>query len=96
MGEASGPGEQDFQDYLLRELMSEGILRYPVPQKVGNDIVTVTIVKHGPVTFLVTTTRASLNAGKRNAHVVDGNRRLGSADRGRHGEDRRTRGRGQR
>lgn len=61
MGEASGPGEQDFQDYLLRELMSEGILRYPVPQKVVNDIVTVTIVKRGPVTFLVTTTRASLN-----------------------------------
>ncbi len=61
MGEASGPGEQDFQDYLLRELMSEEILRYPVPQKVGNDIVTITIVKHGPVTFLVTTTRASLN-----------------------------------
>ena len=42
MGEASGPGEQDFQDYLLRELMSEGILRYPVPQKVGKEIVTVT------------------------------------------------------
>ena len=62
MGEASGPGEQDFQDYLLRELMSEGKLRYPVPQKVGNDIVTITIVKDGPVTFLVTTTRASLNA----------------------------------
>ena len=61
MGEAQGPGEQDFQDYLLRELMSEGILRYPVPQKVGNEIVTVTIVKHGPVTFLVTTTRASLH-----------------------------------
>ena len=37
--------------------MSEESLRYPVPQKVGNDIVTVTIVKHGPVTFLVTTTR---------------------------------------
>ena len=62
MGEASGPGEQDFQDYLLRELMSEGKLRYPVPQKVGNEIVTITIVKDGPVTFMVTTTRASLNA----------------------------------
>ena len=61
MGEAQGPGEQDFQDYLLRELMSEGILRYPVPQKVGNEIITVTIVKRGPVTFLVTTTRASLH-----------------------------------
>ena len=60
-GRGKGPGEQDFQDYLLRELMSEGILRYPVPQKVGNDIVTVTIVKRGPVTFLVTTTRASLH-----------------------------------
>ena len=94
MGEASGPGEQDFQDYLLRELMSEGILRYPVPQKVGNDIVTVTIVKRGPVTFIVTTTRASLNQENETRHGVDGDRRLGKADRGRHGEDRRPRGRG--
>ena len=60
-GRGTDGNEQDFQDYLLRELMSEGILRYPVPQKVGNDIVTVTIVKRGPVTFLVTTTRASLH-----------------------------------
>jgi hypothetical protein len=41
--------------------MSEGILRYPVPQKVGNEIITTTIVKRGPVSFLVTTTRASLH-----------------------------------
>ena len=39
MGEAAGTEQASFQDYLLRELMSEGRLRYPVPQKVGNDIV---------------------------------------------------------
>jgi hypothetical protein len=47
--------------YLLRELMSEGRLRYPVPQKVGKEIVTVTVEKNGPVAFMVTTTRASLH-----------------------------------
>jgi hypothetical protein len=61
MGEASATDEQKFQDYLLRELMSEGCLRYPVPQKVGNEIRTIIIEKHGPVTFLVTTTKSKLH-----------------------------------
>jgi hypothetical protein len=61
MGEASATEEQKFQDYLLRELISEGRLRYPVPQKVGNEIRTVVIEKEGPVTFLVTTTKGKLD-----------------------------------
>jgi hypothetical protein len=42
MGEASGAEEQELQDYLLRELMSEGKLIYPVVQKVGDELVTTT------------------------------------------------------
>ena len=61
MGEASGTDEQSFQDYLLRELISENILRYPVVQKVGDQLRTTIIEKHGPVTFLVTTTRRKLH-----------------------------------
>jgi hypothetical protein len=62
MGEASGTEEKSLQDYLLRELISEGRLRYPVPQKVeGQGIVTVTIEKNGPVSFVVTTTKAALH-----------------------------------
>jgi hypothetical protein len=61
MGEAVATDEQDFQDYLLRELMSEGRLRHQTVQKVGNDIVSVTIEKEGPVTFLVTTTKNKLH-----------------------------------
>jgi hypothetical protein len=50
------------QDYLLRELISEGKLRYPVVQKIDNEMVTVTVEKNGPVCFLVTTTKAAMNA----------------------------------
>ena len=62
MGEAAGADEQGLQDYLLRELISEGRLRYPVVQKIeGVGLTTVTIVKNGPVAFMVTTTRNSLH-----------------------------------
>jgi phage/plasmid primase-like uncharacterized protein len=63
MGEASATDAkaQQFQNYLLRELMSAGKLRYSVPQKIGSDIETVTIEKNGPVVFLVTTTRNALD-----------------------------------
>ena len=62
MGEASGAEEQSLQDYLLRELISEGRLRYPVVQKVdGAGMVTVTVEKNGPVVFMVTTTKAALH-----------------------------------
>jgi hypothetical protein len=61
MGEAHGQEEFKFQDYMLRELMSEGKLRYPVPMKVGNKIETKIIEKNGPVAFIVTTTRNALN-----------------------------------
>ena len=61
MGEASGTDEQDLQDYLLRELISAGKLTYPVVQKVGGELVTITVEKNGPVCFFVTTTKASLH-----------------------------------
>jgi hypothetical protein len=62
MGEASATDEQNFQDYLLRELISEGRIRHGTVQKVGNNIVHVIIEKHGPVAFLVTTTKNELHA----------------------------------
>jgi hypothetical protein len=61
MGEAIATDEQKFQDYLLRELMSEGKLRYPVAQRVGNAIKTVIVEKNGPVAFIVTTTKNKLH-----------------------------------
>jgi hypothetical protein len=61
MGEAAGADEQQLQDYLLRELMSEGKLRYPVPVKAKGGMQTVIIEKNGPVCFLVTTTKDKLH-----------------------------------
>jgi hypothetical protein len=62
MGEAAGAEEQSLQDYLLRELISEGRLRYPVVQKIEKvGLVTVTVEKNGPVAFMVTTTKAALH-----------------------------------
>jgi phage/plasmid primase-like uncharacterized protein len=53
--------QQLFQDMLLRELMSEGQLRYPVTQKIGGQLETVIIEVEGPVAFLVSTTKHALN-----------------------------------
>ena len=61
MGEAHESDEIKFQDMLLRELMSEGVLRYPTVQKIEGELVTTTIEKHGPVAFVVTTTRNKLH-----------------------------------
>jgi hypothetical protein len=61
MGEATATEEQEFQDYLLRELMSEGYIRHATVQKVGADLEAVTIEKHGPVAFLVTTTKSKMH-----------------------------------
>jgi hypothetical protein len=62
MAEAYSQDEAKFQDYLLRELMSENKLIYHVPMK-GEDgrFHTVPIEKNGPVAFMVTTTRYALN-----------------------------------
>ena len=49
MAEAHGFQEKELQDMLLRELMTEGILPYPVVQKVAGQLVTQVIIKHGPV-----------------------------------------------
>jgi hypothetical protein len=61
MGEAVATDEQTFQDYLLRELMSESQLRYLTVHKVRGELVAVTIEKEGPVAFLVTTTKSKLH-----------------------------------
>jgi hypothetical protein len=61
MAEAVATEEQSFQDYLLRELISEGRINHVTPQKIGDQIVSVTIQKEGPVAFLVTTTKAKLH-----------------------------------
>ena len=61
MGEAVATEEQEFQDYLLRELMSEGRLRHATVQRVGNNYVAMTIEKNGPVSFLVTTTKSKMH-----------------------------------
>ncbi len=62
MGEAFSQEEKKFQDYILRELLSEGTLRYPVVQKQADGTMeTITIEKHGPVAFMVTTTRNRLH-----------------------------------
>jgi hypothetical protein len=61
MGEAAATEEQVFQDYLLRELMSEGRLRHGTVQKVGKELVATTIEKQGPVAFLVTTTKSKMH-----------------------------------
>jgi hypothetical protein len=62
MGEAMNPEEARFFDYLLRELLSEGKLKYPVVQKQPDGTFeTVTITKNGPVAFMVTTTRNQLH-----------------------------------
>ena len=61
MGEAIAGKEVEFQDYLLRELMSENKLRYSSVQKIHGELKTVMIEKNGPVAFMVTTTRNKLN-----------------------------------
>jgi phage/plasmid primase-like uncharacterized protein len=61
MGEAAGSDEQSLQDYLLRELMSEGKLVYHTVERRGTNMNQVAIEKHGPVAFMVTTTRHKLH-----------------------------------
>ena len=61
MGEAVSGKEVEFQDYLLRELMSENKLRHSSVQKIHGELKTVMIEKNGPVAFMVTTTRNKLN-----------------------------------
>jgi hypothetical protein len=61
MGEAQNSKEVQFQDMLLRELMSEKRLRHMVPMKYGDEIRTEVIEKRGPVVFIVTTTATKLN-----------------------------------
>jgi hypothetical protein len=61
MAEACSVQEQELQDLLLRELMSEGKVVYLCVQKIHGQLVTRKIEKHGPVAFCVTTTKAALH-----------------------------------
>lgn len=61
MGEAAATEQQEFQDYLLRELMSEGCLRHATTERVGNTHAGKIIEKKGPVSFLVTTTKSKMH-----------------------------------
>jgi len=62
MGEAMVGKQQEFQDSLLRQLMSESRLNYLVSQKSPDGkIVTINIEKNGPVVFMVTTARNRLH-----------------------------------
>lgn len=61
LGEAAGIEEASLQDYLIRELLSSGRLTYSAPQKIGSKIEGVLIEKEGPVSLMITTTRASLH-----------------------------------
>jgi hypothetical protein len=61
MGEALTGKETEFQDAMLRQLMSDNVLRYQVPQKIDGEIRTITIEKRGPVAFMVTTTKNKLH-----------------------------------
>ena len=87
MGRGRGTEEKTLQDYLLRELISEGILRYPVVKVDGNGIVTESVVKHGPVAFMVTTTKAALHPENETRHAIDrdGRQRGANAPRARQG-----------
>jgi len=53
MGEALAGKEQEFQNAMIRQLMSENKLTYLVPMKVEGEIETVTVEKNGPVTFMI-------------------------------------------
>jgi DNA primase len=61
MGEALKGEDESFQAAMVRQLMSEGVLRYRVPVKQpGGNIETVEKVVEGPVTLMVTTTSTKL------------------------------------
>jgi phage/plasmid primase-like uncharacterized protein len=62
LGEAGNPEERTFQDLIVRQLMSEGVLRHLMTAKQPDgSYETMTIEKQGPVCFLVTTTRTTLH-----------------------------------
>ena len=61
MGEAIDIDQQRLPGLLAARTHERGRPAYPVPQKVGGDIITITIVKHGPVSFVITTTRVSVH-----------------------------------
>jgi hypothetical protein len=52
----------DFQEYVIRTLLSEGFLEYEVTKKTQDGLENVVIRKEGPTGFITTTTRDKLHA----------------------------------
>jgi hypothetical protein len=61
LAEAAGLGG-DFQEYVIRTLLSEGFLEYEFVEKTSEGLRPRRIRKEGPTGFVTTTTRDSLNA----------------------------------
>ena len=63
MAEAVGAREQQLQDYLIREIISSGSIRYIITlnDRETGELVARTIEKKGPIAFLTTTTRGALH-----------------------------------
>jgi hypothetical protein len=63
MGESLTTKETEFSDAIIRQMISEVEIRYLVPKKdpISGEWVTNTIVKKGPVCFLVSTTKNKLH-----------------------------------
>ena len=59
--EAAGIGS-DFQEYIIRTLLSEGFLEYEFVEKTPEGLKPRRIRKEGPTGFITTTTRVGLNA----------------------------------
>ncbi len=53
--------ESEYQDYLFRTLLSEGVIKYPVTEKVDGRFVVNEKVKEGPTGLITSTTRAKLH-----------------------------------
>ena len=63
MAEAVGGREHELQDYLIREIVSEGRITHlvTVPGAPGELPATQVVIKEGPVMFITTTTKARLH-----------------------------------
>ncbi len=53
--------DSEYQDYLFRTLLSEGVIKYPVTEKVDGRFVVNEKVKEGPTGLITSTTRAKLH-----------------------------------
>jgi hypothetical protein len=57
------------QEYFMRTLLSEGVLRYSTLEKTNEGLRSRDIVREGPTGALVTTTRNKLHEGNETRHI---------------------------